>query len=81
MPAGESSANDLRYGVRPEIIPINVWRKHLSRRRGSLYGDCSMLFVLRVRNLPFFSSKWVNIDGKSGAKTLGRQMLVLLHRA
>lgn len=60
----------MRDGVRPEIIPINVWRKQLFRRRGSLCVSCAMLFVPRVRNLPFFSNKWVNIDGKSRTQTL-----------
>lgn len=82
MSSGESSVNDLRYGVRSEIIPINVQRKYLSRWRESLYGGCAMLFVLRVRNLPSFSSKWVDIDGKSTTQTLDRQnLVVLLYRA
>lgn len=41
MSAGESSANDLKYGVRPEINSINVLRKNLSRCRESLYGGCA----------------------------------------
>lgn len=72
MSAGESSA-DGEVWIRPEIIPINVWRKQLSRRRESLCVGCAMLFVFTVRNLPFFSSKWVNNDEKSRTPTLDRQ--------
>jgi len=67
------SGKGLRYRISPGMIPMKVWRKLLSGSRESLYAACAIPFVLRVRNLPLFSSKRDNIVIKSRTHTLDGQ--------